>query len=1612
MIKNGPIRASKLASYSCRTALILLAFFAAYPRAAAQQLPNMGQGLTPFSSYQGGKYDQVNLSNGNVFLKIPLASYPQRGALSLSFSYIINQQGWQLYTAQGSNTKTWIAAPKENHLLWSPQGDGPVSGFIWDQASWPASHSYSVGSGTATYWSVIDSTGANHPGVNTSYGAESNDATGYRINVSNGNAVSVVDRHGIVTDVQSWLSNGVISLSDPNGNTITENTNSGAITDTLNRQVSGIPVATSDFSGCSGPLPIAAAYTWAPYPGFGGQPVSYKFCYANVAVHPNFPDSYAQPSTTWELLQSIVMPNGHAWTFEYQDRDPGDPSTVNYGNLTRVTFPTGGSISYTYTTVSSCSGQPQRFAATRTVDANDGAAPQTWRYTWGSTNAVTSPSSEYTVYTFGGGCSNQVETQRQYYQNNGGRLLKTVATAYKTWVTQWQTSSTTSAGFSGAVPTSVTTTLDDGETSQVQTDYDSGLTSQSIPVQTFGDVTAKREYGYGSGSPGALLRQTLNSYLIASGNSSYFNTNMLDLVTQTTVEDSSGTVHAQTTYNYDEYSLQPSGTPNLNTGVGTQRGNITSIVKATNFGWVITGYTTVCEYTRPYSPPYCYQQPQEAWEATGTVSSHTTYYDSGMPFTKTDPNGNVTTIYYSNSYGGAYPTETDMPSTSTGGVTVQHRVQGSYDFNTGLITQYVDQNGNSTYYNYDPATNRITRVTYSGVADETDYSYNDTPGSLSVEVRSLLSANNWSDHRVLFDGLGRTVRDCQLNAQGSWDTTDTTYDGDGRKLLVSKPYASSCAAWTGSAGAGGDTMSYDALDRTTQIQHIDGTVSTSQYSGSSVRVTDEAGKSKVSQYNALGELTSVCEVTGMSGSAACNNGFGANGYLTTYSYDILGNLSGASQTANTTASRGRSFTYDALSRLISQSNPETGTITYTYDNNGNLISKGMPAPNQTGSGTVAENMQYDALNRLTSRSFTDGITQSNTYDYDLLPNGASVPNGIGHQTYESNPRGWVEETGFDVRGRLTSELKQIDVSQFTTSFGYYNNGALSSITYPDGMVVNYGAPDPQGREVSVNFPGGSLNRSYSLGGAGNLGLTVSDSYPNGLHAQRATNNRFQPWTEQVWNSSQTLLNLSVSYTGGCQGANNGNIISQSYTNGQSNSYCYDDLNRITSSSGMINESFSYDPYGNMLNYTAPDGVASSNPIDSNNKLNGGGFTTDAAGRVIATPSNGNTQLQGHTYSYFSTGEICAVDDGSACGYSAGSASYLYDGHDRRVEAAFGSSQERHFFYLGGSDKVIYEMTNFTSSNDYIYLGDERVADIQGGAVSYYFPDHIGSTALMTDGNGNELSGWANHAYTAFGEDWGGSVSERRRFTGKERDPNTGLDYFEARYNSSSLGRFMTPDALQGTIANPQTLNRFVYVADNPLRFTDPTGMFLCACGASGDLSWNGGGNGLAQGHHSLTGTGNAGSQKKNNNKPPPKSKKAHKQNTLHYKKGVPPASPALGRMLGCTQSCTGFQLTVTSTTDEVIRHGRVVAHGPNTPHGRGEAADVRELPGTGGAILTCASVCGAKFGLDEGRHPSHGWVAPHVHLQITPGRNGGRGDLPMPLSPEELGILGLSMPWE
>jgi RHS repeat-associated protein len=110
-------------------------------------------------------------------------------------------------------------------------------------------------------------------------------------------------------------------------------------------------------------------------------------------------------------------------------------------------------------------------------------------------------------------------------------------------------------------------------------------------------------------------------------------------------------------------------------------------------------------------------------------------------------------------------------------------------------------------------------------------------------------------------------------------------------------------------------------------------------------------------------------------------------------------------------------------------------------------------------------------------------------------------------------------------------------------------------------------------------------------------------------------------------------------------------------------------------------------------------------------------------------------------------------------------------------------------------------------------------------VVYFHADAIGSTRLVTDANGQVLE---RYDYLPFGEPYPPSapVVETRRFGGKERDVETGLDYFGARYYSSLNGRFGSVDPLlnvEQAILDPQRWNRYAYAQDNPFRFVDPDG---------------------------------------------------------------------------------------------------------------------------------------------------------------------------------------------
>ena len=177
------------------------------------------------------------------------------------------------------------------------------------------------------------------------------------------------------------------------------------------------------------------------------------------------------------------------------------------------------------------------------------------------------------------------------------------------------------------------------------------------------------------------------------------------------------------------------------------------------------------------------------------------------------------------------------------------------------------------------------------------------------------------------------------------------------------------------------------------------------------------------------------------------------------------------------------------------------------------------------------------------------------------------------------------------------------------------------------------------------------------------------------------------------------------------------------------------------------------------------------------------------------------------------------------------ASYSYDGDGRRVQkvtcpagtlpctaASTGATVTTYVYDVSGKLAAEYSTNPGTPQCTTCYLT----------------ADQLGSTRMMTDGTTGAVVGL--HDYLPFGEEipdgMGGRgalyglPSPNQKFTGKERDSETGLDYFGARYFSSAQGRFTSPDKGPYPWNDPQTLNRYAYTRNNPLKYVDPTGLYF------------------------------------------------------------------------------------------------------------------------------------------------------------------------------------------
>jgi len=120
-------------------------------------------------------------------------------------------------------------------------------------------------------------------------------------------------------------------------------------------------------------------------------------------------------------------------------------------------------------------------------------------------------------------------------------------------------------------------------------------------------------------------------------------------------------------------------------------------------------------------------------------------------------------------------------------------------------------------------------------------------------------------------------------------------------------------------------------------------------------------------------------------------------------------------------------------------------------------------------------------------------------------------------------------------------------------------------------------------------------------------------------------------------------------------------------------------------------------------------------------------------------------------------------------------------------------------------------------------------------LTYLHGDHLGSASLATDANGGVLS---EMRYTPYGETRSGDMATDRRYTGQRFEASLGLYDYNARYYDPTLGRFISADTVVPEPGNPQSLNRYAYVRNNPLKYTDPSGHFT-TCNENGQCVDNG-----------------------------------------------------------------------------------------------------------------------------------------------------------------------------
>jgi RHS repeat-associated protein len=908
---------------------------------------------------------------------------------------------------------------------------------------------------------------------------------------------------------------------------------------------------------------------------------------------------------------------------------------------------------------------------------------------------------------------------------------------------------------------------------------------------------------------------------------------------------------ASATYTYDQGTpATPSATTPQHIPVTGARGNLTSLSVSTS--------------------------------STAALTESFTYYDTGMPKVVTDVNGTTTTYAYSTiaqgsttqSCGNSFPT-----TTSVVGASVNLSSSTAWNCTGGVATQTTDANGRSVSSDYATDTHfwRPASVT-DQLSNQTNISYS---GQTAVEtiLLNFNSGSSASDYLTTIDGFGRTIysqRKQSPTAQ-SYDTTETDYNNLGQPYKSTMSYSAGASPSSPNSSAYATTTAYDTLGRVVSITDPRNGIVSYTYTNNDVLQQVSGGSQtfkKQFEYDGLGRLSSVCEISStLPGVGTCGQTTSQSGYWTRYKYDALGHLVGVCQNTTQvlsidcvqTPSSGqqtRTFAYDWLGRMTSESNPETGnngangTVNYTYDSispcadgaaysyPGDLVQKKDNAGNYTC-------FAYDGLHRMTkagNKSVANTTIRQFVYDSkSSYPTGVTVTNGGTHvieattiNSSNLNTNVTDEFFSYSARGELTDVYESTPHSggYYHTTTSYWPTGTLKTVSGIPGVpTLNYGANgsalDGEGRYTQVTAASGTnpiTNVTYSTDFTSNplgaltavtFGATVSGNDSDNFTYDPQTG---RPWTYTfsvngktdagtlTWNTNGTLQTLAI------------NDQIPTTVDSQTCTFTHDDLARIggQDASGYSvdcptkwQQLFTYDAFGNI----SKSGTSSFVPIYWGQTA--GHYTNQfysIPSASVSYDANGNLQtdnLNNYTWDP-NWGNMLSVSNAGA------TVTATYDALGRVVDQQNGSTNTE-ILYSPLGKTALMNGTALTKAFLPLPGGATAVYTLTGLAY-YRHTDWLGSSRMAST---PARALYSSTAYAPFGEAYKTSGSADSSFTGQNSDAVSSLYDFTFREHSPSQGRWISPDPLgKGAVdpSSPQSWNRYAYTMNGPMSATDPFGL--------------------------------------------------------------------------------------------------------------------------------------------------------------------------------------------